>query len=118
MYFAKNWICFTALSAIAAVVMLGCSSQPPTNTTTNPTLPATSKVAGDQLPEGLQKLSDDERTVAIQQDICPVTGQKLGSMGKPPQVMVNGQKVFICCAGCEEELQQNPEKYLAKLSSK
>ena len=36
-------------------------------------------------------------------------------MGTPIKVDVNGQPVFICCAGCRTSLLKDPEKYLAKL---
>jgi hypothetical protein len=31
-------------------------------------------------------------------------------------VDVAGRPVFLCCAGCEARLRQDPEKYLAKLA--
>jgi Cu(I)/Ag(I) efflux system membrane fusion protein len=40
----------------------------------------------------------------------------LGTMGPPQKVEVRGRQVWICCAGCREELLTNPEKYLAKLA--
>lgn len=52
--------------------------------------------------------------LAEKQKVCPVSGQSLGAMGKPYKVTVNGQEVFLCCQGCEEEIQGNPEKYLAE----
>ena len=36
-------------------------------------------------------------------------------MGAPVKVSLKGQTVFLCCAGCEEELKKEPDKYLAKL---
>ena len=69
------------------------------------------------MPEGLVKLTDAERLAALKQAVCPVTGEKLGSMGKPPMITVNGQEVFLCCAGCDEELRKNPEKFLDKVKS-
>jgi hypothetical protein len=43
---------------------------------------------------------DQLRTAA--QQICPVTGEKLGSHGTPVKVTVGKQKeeVFLCCKGC------------------
>jgi Cu(I)/Ag(I) efflux system membrane fusion protein len=64
-----------------------------------------------QRPEAM----DDEALAAFQK-ICPVTGKKLGSMGDPLKVSVNGQPVFICCAGCKEPLLAHPNHYLAKLA--
>ena len=53
--------------------------------------------------------------MARRHKICPVTGEPLGSMGKPSKLSVQGQTVFICCPGCEEALRQHPQKYLTKL---
>lgn len=45
--------------------------------------------------------SRDQIHIAVQQ-ICPVSGQKLGSMGPPIKVTVGEHKeqVFLCCKGC------------------
>jgi YHS domain-containing protein len=53
--------------------------------------------------------------VALRQRICPVSEKELGSMSAPPKVVIDGQEVFLCCAGCEEELRKEPEKYLAEI---
>ncbi|TWU39876.1 Archaeal TRASH domain protein [Novipirellula aureliae] len=47
------------------------------------------------------------------QKICPVSGKPLGSMGDPVAVDVNGQKLYVCCAGCVSEVESNPTKYAA-----
>ena len=47
------------------------------------------------------------------QKICPVSGKPLGSMGQPVSVDVNGQTVFVCCAGCVDTVRANPAKYAA-----
>ncbi len=57
-----------------------------------------------------------EQAIASQK-ICLVSGKRLGSMGSPIKVNVKGQDVFVCCKGCVAPLQQNPDKYLAKLSN-
>ena len=46
---------------------------------------------------------------------CPVSGQRLGLMGKPVKITVKGQEVFLCCDGCEEAIKNDPDTYLAKL---
>jgi len=48
------------------------------------------------------------------QETCPVSGKKLGSMGEPPKVIVDGKPLYVCCAGCSERIKQSPERYLAK----
>jgi hypothetical protein len=59
--------------------------------------------------------ADDAALIAAQK-ICPVTGLELGSMGKPVKVTVGEQEIFLCCAGCQEPLLENPDEYLAKLA--
>lgn len=68
-----------------------------------------------EVAEQLAKLSPEDRTVAEKQKICPVTDEPLGSMGVPPKVTINGREVFICCQGCEGELREKADEYLAKL---
>lgn len=50
-------------------------------------------------------------------DFCVVSGQKLGSMGDPVVVEVEGRTVKLCCASCEPALRAEPEEYLAKLDA-
>ncbi len=69
----------------------------------------------DKMRAELQKLSPADRASAERQHVCPVTGKMLGSMGAPQKVDVGGRTIWICCAGCRDELLNNAEKYLAKL---
>lgn len=64
----------------------------------------------------MAKLSPEDRKIAESQRMCPVADYRLGAMGVPQKVDVNGTPVFICCAGCRESLLDEPEKYLAKLA--
>src|SRR5205085_1643749 len=41
-------------------------------------------------------LSSGDRALAEKQKICPVSGEKLGSMGAPKKISVAGREVFIC----------------------
>jgi RND family efflux transporter MFP subunit len=66
----------------------------------------------------LEQLSEQDQQLAQQQRICPVTELPLGSMGTPKKMSVEGDSIFICCEGCRESVQEEPEKYLAKLSSR
>ena len=65
----------------------------------------------------LAELSPEDRAIAERQRICPVADYRLGAMGTPKKVDVNGTPVFICCEGCRASLLEEPEKYLAKLAS-
>lgn len=65
--------------------------------------------------QALETLSKEDAAYARRQQICPVAEMKLGSMGPPIKVNVEGTQVFICCESCREELLTNPDKYLARL---
>lgn len=56
---------------------------------------------------------DDSMLISLQKT-CPVSGKALGSMGKPPKVLVNGKLLFVCCAGCTTALTKNPQPYIEK----
>lgn len=46
-----------------------------------------------------QQLTQDQLRIAVQ-EICPVSGQKLGSMGTPVKVKIGEEFLFLCCKGC------------------
>lgn len=50
------------------------------------------------------------------QKTCPVSGEALGSMGPPVPVTVQGQTIYVCCKGCVKAVQDDPEKYIAKVN--
>lgn len=43
---------------------------------------------------------------------CPVSGDKLGEMGKPFVFVYKGQQVKLCCPDCKSDFDKNPEKYM------
>ncbi|WP_406695864.1 efflux RND transporter periplasmic adaptor subunit [Singulisphaera sp. Ch08] len=51
-----------------------------------------------------------------EQKICLVTRAKLGSMGEPLPIEVEGRNLWICCEGCAAKLKEEPVKYLARLA--
>ena len=64
----------------------------------------------------LAKLSDDDRHLAEQQRECVILpGSRLGSMGVPRKLMIEGQPVFICCNGCEKAALAKPQAALKRL---
>jgi len=63
---------------------------------------------GQQLTEQQKR---DQLRAAVQ-EICPVSGGKLGSMGEPIQVKVGEETVFLCCKGCMKQ-KINPEHWKA-----
>ncbi|MGW8258354.1 MAG: hypothetical protein ACWGMZ_12780 [Thermoguttaceae bacterium] len=46
-----------------------------------------------------KKLTHDQLRMAVQ-EICPVSGKKLGTMGAPVKAKIGKEEVFLCCKGC------------------
>jgi len=43
---------------------------------------------------------------------CPVSGEKLGEMGKPFAFTYKNQEVNLCCKSCKKDFDKDPEKYI------
>lgn len=73
----------------------------------------------DDPAQWLKKIDDE--IVAQQQDrypleTCMVSGEKLGSMGDPINLVVGNRLVKICCAGCEKTVRADPAKFIDQLN--
>ncbi|HKA08067.1 MAG TPA: efflux RND transporter periplasmic adaptor subunit, partial [Gemmataceae bacterium] len=65
---------------------------------------------------GLRELPAADRILAETQKFCPVLeGSRLGSMGKPVKLMLNGQPVFVCCKSCVKQAETEPAKTLQRV---
>jgi len=108
-----------AVTLAAGVVLVGCSKAPaPADESAPPAGDAAVQEASpSDLPEGFAELSDADRAAALAQKVCPVSDQALGSMGTPIKVTVKGRDVFLCCAGCKNQLLEDPDTFLAKLDA-
>lgn len=63
------------------------------------------------------ELSPEDRALVDAQEWCVVsTDERLGSMGPPLKLDINGQVVFVCCKGCKRKAEADPDKTLAKLA--
>lgn len=51
------------------------------------------------------------------QRLCPVTGEELGSMGRPIPVNVRGRTIYVCCEPCVNAVRRDPDKYLRKVDA-
>ena len=58
--------------------------------------------------------AEGRAATAEEQGTCPVTRARLGSMGPPIPVEVEGRRVWVCCAACPPKLKADPAKYLAR----
>jgi YHS domain-containing protein len=46
---------------------------------------------------------------------CPVSGEKLGAMGKPLVFIYKGQEVKLCCPSCKKDFDKDPNKFIVKI---
>lgn len=64
----------------------------------------------------MAKLPAADFPLAEAQLLCPIhEGSRLGSMGTPVKLMLDGKPVFLCCKGCEDSARENPKATLAKI---
>ena len=82
-----------------------------------PAVPKPAKKDPDtRIKAALAKLSPEERKLAEAQRLCPVLeDSRLGSMGVPVKLTIDGEIVFVCCAGCKEEAHANAKETLRKI---
>ena len=59
------------------------------------------------------KLGAEDRRLVDAQKFCPVLNNRLGSMGRPVKLVLNGQPVFLCCKGCEKNARDHVDATLA-----
>jgi len=48
---------------------------------------------------------------------CPVSGDKLGEMGKPFVFEYKGREVKLCCKNCKKDFDKDPAKYIKKIEA-
>ena len=117
-----NRLSFRALLLFASA-MLGCGVNQKTSPIAATPVDESSSHAehGELNPaaiaEAFAQLSPEDRLLAEAQKFCAVaTESPLGSMGTPLKIDVNGEPVFLCCAGCKGKALRNPEETLASVA--
>jgi hypothetical protein len=95
-------------------IVSGCAK--PADQAAAPAAPAAAGGDAEDLIEAaLDKLSPEDRALAVAQRTCPVSGQRLGSMDAPIIVEADGRRVLLCCESCKESFLEKPADYIAKL---
>ena len=80
--------------------------------------PSTPEDEDAKLAAVLAQLPENQRRLVEQQVFCPILEQsRLGSMGTPVRLTIEGQPVFVCCDGCKKSALANPTQTLAKVAS-
>jgi type IV secretory pathway VirB10-like protein len=73
----------------------------------------------DEQIAAIKKLeTQEDQKIALEQKICPSSGDNLGEMGKPVKVVLKDQTVFLCCGSCVKDAKANPDAMLAKIGKK
>ena len=108
-------LCVVALS-LGTCFVIGCGEKSAPAPSKSPAAPAAATSDEAKFSAAIAKLPEEDREAATAQNFCVVEEKsRLGSMGMPFKVMVEGKPVFLCCAGCEDEALKDPAKTLAKV---
>jgi Cu(I)/Ag(I) efflux system membrane fusion protein len=85
----------------------------------SPTIAARPSMTRDEdskVQAALAKLNPIDRRLAETQQFCAILPKnRLGAMGVPVKVTIEGQSVFLCCVGCKDEAMENPSRTLAQV---
>ena len=57
------------------------------------------------------KATAEDKMLIAAQAVCPVTGDDLNAMGTPLKVTRGDDSAFLCCQGCVQEVEADPEKF-------
>jgi hypothetical protein len=101
--------------AFVLVLIAGCQAKPAANGA-NPTAAKATGAADEEIKASLAKLGPNDRALAEKQQYCAVMPQvRLGEMGTPIKLTVNGQAMFVCCHNCVRSANDDPATALAQL---
>lgn len=71
-----------------------------------------------EIERALDLLPADDRTAAERQKTCPLSGDPLGSAGKPYKMTLKDQTFFLCCRRCANLISESDaDNILAKVSA-
>lgn len=108
----------TRLTAGASSTYFGASGGPQGDhrSATTSARPSLTRDEEEKARAVLAKLSPSDRELAEAQVFCPVLGTRLGTMGVPVPVALQGQKVFLCCKACLKKAQADEKGTLARVA--
>ena len=107
----------TRLNPAAGSIYFGGSGGAHANGTGVKTVrPSTPEDPDAKIRAALATLSKEDRELAEAQRFCPVlSDNRLGVMGPPVKIVVDGRPVFLCCSGCTKKALANPQETLATI---
>lgn len=106
----------TRLNPSAGSIYFGGSGGAKSAGATTVVRPTTPADENSRLTAALKKLTPEDRAIAEKQAYCPILeNSRLGSMGVPVKLSINGKTVFVCCPACEKPATDDPDGTLKKL---
>lgn len=94
----------------------GSEKAPAGNTAVRPSTPEDPDA---KIEAALAKLPAEDRALAEQQRFCAALDKsRLGSMGPPVKLVIEGQPVFVCCPACKAKALADPKATLNKVRSR
>jgi hypothetical protein len=104
----------TRLNPAAGSIYFGSAGKSGSSSVT--VRPSTPEDADAKIAAALARLSPADRKLAEAQRYCPVlSDNRLGVMGVPVKLSIEGQTVFVCCSGCKKSALADPRKTLEKV---
>jgi Cu(I)/Ag(I) efflux system membrane fusion protein len=86
--------------------------------TVRPSTPADEDATDKKVRAELVRLDAADRRLAEEQKFCPVLQKnRLGSMGPPFKVVLDGQPVLLCCESCADKARADVKKTLATVTA-
>jgi Cu(I)/Ag(I) efflux system membrane fusion protein len=108
----------TRLTAGASSTYFGASGGPSGDHRSATTArPSMIRDEEDKVQAALDKLDPADRRAVEEQRRCPVLNTRLGSMGAPVSLTLQGRKVFLCCKGCVKKARADEKATLARVAA-
>ncbi|MDB5387170.1 MAG: putative Co/Zn/Cd efflux system rane fusion protein, partial [Planctomycetaceae bacterium] len=106
----------TRLNPAAGSIYIGGSGGSSSSQPSKTVRPSTPEDQDLKIELTLAKLTVGDRELVRSQQFCPIlTETRLGSMGVPVKLMVEGESVFICCPSCQKNALKDPAETLKKV---
>jgi hypothetical protein len=107
----------TRLNPAAGSIYFGSGTGAKSDTSAAPASPSMTNDRETQIRGNLAKLSAKDRALAAKQVFCAVLEEsRLGSMGVPIKLDIQGTPVFLCCPGCKSQALADPQATLARVA--
>jgi Cu(I)/Ag(I) efflux system membrane fusion protein len=106
----------TRLNPAAGSIYFGGSGSnaSPGGVAVRPSTPDDEDTNEKKVKASLAKLGPEDRKLAAAQKFCAVLeGSRLGLMGTPVKIALDGKPVFLCCSSCKDKAEADPTKTLA-----